>query len=196
MEFDEMKKIWDLQTKEPLYVINERALHNRIQTKKKQALHITNFSELLLLVANGAAGCFILGLSYFKQNDTIGMYLLAAWMFITALYCLVGRIKRKQKQDNFHQSMHGDLDHAIATATYQVGLSYLMRWNIVPIGALVLLVVWEGGKSFWIALGILLFFILTYYASGWEHAFYGRRKRELEVLRSKLVNTESEERLT
>src|SRR4051812_47574418 len=41
MEFDEMKKIWDSQNNEPLYAINEKALYNRILSKKKQAHHIT-----------------------------------------------------------------------------------------------------------------------------------------------------------
>src|SRR4051812_1101237 len=33
MEFDEMKKIWDAQNNQPLYVIDEKGLHNRIQSK-------------------------------------------------------------------------------------------------------------------------------------------------------------------
>ena len=34
MEFDELKKIWDSQNNEVLYAINEKALHDRIRTKK------------------------------------------------------------------------------------------------------------------------------------------------------------------
>jgi len=34
MEFKEMKKIWDTQNDEALYVINEDALHRRIKAKK------------------------------------------------------------------------------------------------------------------------------------------------------------------
>jgi len=63
--------------------------------------------------------------------------------------------------------MSGDLDHAISIATYQVRISQIMRWNVLPIGALTLLGLWEGGKPLWIALLVLLFFSLTYFASGW-----------------------------
>jgi hypothetical protein len=33
---------------------------------------------------------------------------------------------------------------------------------------------------------VLLFFALSYYAGGWEHNIYKRKKRELEVLKKKL----------
>jgi hypothetical protein len=33
MEFDEMKKIWDAQNNQPLYVLDEKALHNRFSGK-------------------------------------------------------------------------------------------------------------------------------------------------------------------
>jgi hypothetical protein len=84
--------------------------------------------------------------------------------------------------------MRGDLRHAISVATYQVHISQIMRWNILPIAALTLLGLWEGGKPIWIALIVLLFFALTYYAGGWEHNIYKGKKRELEILQNKLDN--------
>lgn len=188
MEFDEMKKIWDSQNNEPLYSINEKALHNRILSKKKQAHHITNTSELLWIIGNIGAGCFILGVNFFKQSGSIFMYFLFTWMFTIALYLLVSRIRRIKENYRFDRSMRGDLDHAISMATYQVRLSQLGRWNILPIGIFILLGVWEGGKSFWIAVGILIFLALAYYAAGWEHNIYKARKRELELLQQKLEN--------
>ena len=38
--------------------------------------------------------------------------------------------------------------------------------------------------------GIIIFFVLTNYASGWEHNIYKRKKRELEILKDKLENEE------
>jgi len=80
----------------------------------------------------------------------------------------------------------GDLRHAIAVATYQVQLSYLLRWNTLPIGILIILSVWDGGRSFWLAIGIMIFLFIANYAAGWEHNFYKSRKRELEILLNKL----------
>lgn len=188
MEFEELQQIWDSQNNKPLYAIDEKALHNRILSKKNKARHITNISELLSIMVNIGAGCFILGVNFFKPGGNLFMYFLSAWMLSTALYLLVSRIRRIKGDHRFDRSMRGDLNHAISMATYQVRLSQLMRWNILPIGILILLGVWEGGKSLWIALGIVIFFVLTNYAAGWEHNIYKARKRELEILQNKLEN--------
>ena len=188
MEFDEMKKIWDSQNNELFYGINEKALHNRILSKKKQAHHITNISELLSIIVNISAGCFVFGMNFFKQSGNIFMYCLSIWMLVSAFYLLVSRIRRIRGDYRFDRSMRGDLNHAISAATYQIRLSYLMRWNILPIGIFTLLGLWESGKSVWVVSGILIFFVLANYAGGWEHNIYKTRKRELEILQEKLEN--------
>ncbi|GAB4006316.1 hypothetical protein EXU85_02450 [Spirosoma sp. KCTC 42546] len=190
MEFDELQKIWDSQTREPLWVINENALHKRILAKKNQAHHITTISELLLLFVNSIAGGLILGINFFKHSESLFLYIMAAWMFLTALYVLMSRFRRLKGENEFDRSMLGELNHAVSMATYQVHLSQLMRWNTLPIGILSLLSIWEGGKSVWLALGVLAFFALTYFASGWEHRVYTNKKRELESLQKKLEKEE------
>jgi hypothetical protein len=186
MEFDELQQIWDAQNSQPLYAINEEALHHRIQSKMKQARKITHISELLIIIMNLGAGSLVLAFNLFKQRGNISMYLLAGWMLATALYSLVGRIRRIKGNHRFDRSMQGDLRHAISLATYQVRLSGIMRWNMLPIAALTLLGMWEGEKPFWIAGFLLIFFALAWYASNWEYSIYKNRKRELEVLQTKL----------
>lgn len=186
IEFDELKKVWDAQNMEQLYSFNETALHNRIVTKKKQGMHITNVSEFIGIVANAACGSFIFWLNYFSHKGNLFMYCLAVWMSLTALYLFIGRGRRLKADHQFNRSMYGDLAHAISVATYQVRFSQLMRWNILPIGIFILLGYWDTGKSVWIAVGTIIFFIVVSYASGWEHRFYKKRKRELEGLKAKL----------
>ncbi|UFH56854.1 hypothetical protein [Spirosoma sp. KNUC1025] len=186
MEFDELQKIWDSQTHEPLWAINEQALQKRVLAKKAQVDHITNFSELITIVVNAGAGSFVFGLNFFKSPANPWLYLMAVWMVITALYVLVGRLRRLKGISTFHRTLLDELNHAVVTATYQVRLSQLMRWNIVPIGVLVLLGIWQGEKSIWLAVGILVFLTLTYFAGGWEHRIYVAKKRELEALQQKL----------
>lgn len=186
MEFDEMKKVWDTQNNEPLYTINEEALHRHILSKKKQGLHITNTSELLLIVVNSCAACFILGMNFLKRDESIVLYILAVWLLFTALYMIVSRINRIKRNTRFDRSMHGDLDQAISVARYQVRLSQLGRWNILPITILSLFAVWNGGKSIWWIVGFAMFFVFTIYAAGWEHGIYKARKRELDALQNKL----------
>src|SRR5213075_2150863 len=158
MEFEELKKVWYAQTDQPLYAINEKAMYDLILSKKNQAHHITNISELLLIFVNIGSGILIIGLNFFKHSGNISLYLLSAWMLGSALFMLVNRIRRIKGNNRFDRSMNGDLEHAISAATYQVRISQIMRWNILPIGALTLFGLWEGGKPLWIALLVLLFF--------------------------------------
>ena len=189
MEFDEMKKIWDVQNNEPLYCINEQALHNRIVAKKHQVIHIAGFTEWLLVIVNIASGAFIVG-SNFNKHNYFSVYLLAAWMFCSAVYVLIHRISRIKEQRRFDRSLSGDLQHALAAASYQVRISHVMRWNLFPILLLILLTLWEAGKPVWLSLVVSLFFILAFYASRWELGIYKAKKRELEVLQKKLQEEE------
>ncbi len=186
MEFEEMKKIWDAQNNEPLYGINQKALHNRILSKKKKAYHITNVSELLLIIVNAGAGLFVLAVNLYRQSVNIYIYILAAWMCLGALYMLMSRIRRIKGSHRFDRSMLGDLYHAISMATYQVRLSQAGRWNILPIALLCLLGLWEGGKSVWLIVAIVILFALAAWGGRWEHSIYKARKRELEILQKKL----------
>jgi len=192
MEFEEIKKIWDMQNNETLYAINEKALHHRILSKKRSAGHIANFSELLSIFVNAGIGLFILGMAIFSPGAHVFMYLMAAWMFMTTLYLIMTRIRRRKSENRFDRSMLGDLDHAISNATYQVRLSRIMLWNSLPIGVLIPFGFWERGKlSVWILVFMLIFFAFVYYAGGWEHRIYKRKKRELEALQKKLMSEEA-----
>jgi hypothetical protein len=188
MEFEELQQIWDSQNNKPLYAINEKALHNMILSKKKVASHITNVSELLLVIVNLGAGGLVLGINLFPLSGNIFIFLMAPWMVATSMYVLVNRVRRINGEGRFDRSMHGDLSHAISVATYQERLSQLMRWNILPIAVLILLSFWQGGKSIWMAGLTMLFFVFAYYLGVWEHNIYKSRKRELETLRNMLTN--------
>jgi hypothetical protein len=186
MEFDEMKQIWDSQSNQMLFAIDEQALHNRILSKKSRARHTANFTEWLLIVVNLATGIFVTTVQQFNNTRSVFVYLMAAWAILTAGFVIVSRIRRTRDVGQFNRTMLGDLDHAISDASYQVRISFIMRWNIVPIGLFILLSFWEQGTPLWIAILVLVLFAASYYASGWEHGIYEKRKRELEVLRTKL----------
>jgi Flp pilus assembly protein TadB len=191
MEFEEIKKIWDMQNNETLYAINEKALHNRILSRKRSAGHIANFSELLVIFVNMATGLFVLWAALYQSAANIFIYLLTVWTLVTMLYVLVSRLRRRKNENRFDRSMLGDLNHAISNATYQVRLSGIMLWNGLPVGLLLLLGLWENGKlSVWIIIFMPVFFVVVFYASRWEHGIYKRRKRELEGLQKKLAGEE------
>ena len=166
--------------------MDEQALYNRILSKKKQARHITNISELLVIIVNLGSGSFALAMNLFSNQRNGYIYVLAAWMFGTALYLIVMRMRRIAANKLFDRSMRGDLLHAISVATYQVRLSQMMRWNILPMGGLSALVVYAGGKSIGVVLAMIVAFAVAFYLSRWEHNIYENKKRELEILQQKL----------
>jgi hypothetical protein len=186
MEFEEMKKIWDAQNNQPLYVIDENALHHRIQSKRSGLLHITNRSEWSLMMINLSTGIILLALNPFKPGANIFMYLESAWMFATVVYVVVSRIDRIKAGRRFDRSIHGDLDHAISVASYQVRLSRVIRWNLLPMGAIMIFSGWEAGKLVKVCAVILVAYALAFYVGTKERRMNNRRKRELQVLKEKL----------
>ncbi|MEP6734674.1 MAG: hypothetical protein ABJA70_04085 [Chryseolinea sp.] len=187
MELEELKNIWHLQDKQDPFTINMQAMNNYIQHKKEKALHLINISELLLIVVNFGAGLFTILVNKFRPPSEMFLYVLGVWMLGTALYALLFRIKRTSNANKFDRSIRGDLDYAVSTATHQVKLSRIMRWNVVPIALLTTLVMWDGQKSILFVGGSIFFFALAFYFSGWEHNIYLSKKAALEKLRNRLL---------
>jgi hypothetical protein len=69
-----------------------------------------------------------------------------------------------------------------------------MRWNILPIGIFTLVSALEWWKIYMDTCSYTDLFVLISYASRWEHNIYKARKRELEILQSKLVNEDKGDR--
>lgn len=183
MEFDELQQIWNKQNNQVMYTINEQEVQQIIEAKRDQALHITDTSELLLVIVNLGAGIFTL---WSNSTQNISIYVMSVWMLATAGWVLFGRIRRIKNSGTFDRSLLGELQHAASVATYQVRLSSVMRLNVLPIGILILMAVWEGGKPAWVTLLVVILFGLAYKVGGWEHGIYKSRRQEIEALLNKL----------
>jgi len=183
MEFDEVKSIWGAQDAQPIFRVDEQELYRKVLGRKRKALRITNISELLLIFVHLGAGGYVW---YLNTRGVFFMYLMAGWMIAVALLCVVGRVRRVVSGRRYDRSVRGELEHALAVARYQVKLSRLGRWNIILIGVFCVFGMWESGKSLWVNVFVVLFFIITYYLSGFEHAIYLRQKERLEKLYRKL----------
>jgi len=178
MDFEEMKAIWNTQSDAGGYKIDEKELYGRVLAKKGKTLRIANFTELMIIGVYAGVGIFVLVESH--------MYYLAAWMWMVALVLLISRVRRLRAARRFDRTIQGELQHALAVAKYQVRVSQLMRWNILPIALFCLWGSWEGGKSVWGMVFIVLVFVVTFYASGFEHRMYVRQKEALEALERSL----------
>lgn len=188
MEFDELKKIWDTQNNQPMYAINEKALHRRVIAKKKSASKIANWMEVILIGVNLVGGSMLLfGVLFKGKEDETFIYLLMAIMYVTPLYLFYKRSKRKKFESQFERTMMGDLEHALSNASYSEVLSRTMQVYFAFIAILTLFSLWfDKNTSLIPMIGFALLFIFTLYASTWEHKIYVRKRRELEKLKKTL----------
>ena len=186
MEFDEMKKIWDAQTSQPLYAIDEKALHNRIQSNMNHVRRLTNVSDWMLMLIYLGTGAVLLGRNPVKPGANIFMYLEAVWLFGIVAYLLVSHIRKLKASRRFDRSIQGDLHHAIWLTSYQMHISQIIRWNFLPMGVIMIFSGWEGGKLFQVGILILVSNMMAFYVTSKGYRANKRRKRELQVLKEKL----------
>jgi hypothetical protein len=186
MEFDEIRKIWDAQNNQPLYVIDEKALHKHIQSKRKSALLYANINEWMLIITYFSAGILLIVLNYVRHGVNIFMYVEAAWMLATVAYVVAHRFRRISSSRRFDRSIHGDLDHAISIANYHIHLARIMNWNLLPLGAIMIFLGWGAGKLLAISVVVLIAYPLAFYAGVKGNRVNIRRRRELQVLKEKL----------
>lgn len=187
MEFEEMRKIWDTQNNEPIYVLNEQALHNRIISKKNRANWLANINEIGIILIAVATSSYLLIKNFGGEN--IFAYFPPIALLLTGIYVVFLRIRRRKKANQFERSMLGDLDHAIDTAVYQVNFAKtFFWWFILPVMIPVILNMIMKEASIWKWFMILACIILSYALVRWElNRCHIPRKRSLEALREKLI---------
>ncbi len=186
MEFDEMKKIWDAQNNQSLYTIDEKALHNRIQSKMTKIRRFTTVSDWLLILIYLGTGFVLFRQHPINTGVNIFIYLEIAWMLATVVYLVINHIRRIKAGRRFDRTIHGDLDHAISLANYQLRLSQFVGWNLLPMGAIMILSGWEAGKLLKVSIVILLSYTLAFYVVRKGYNANKRRKQSLQALKEKL----------
>ena len=189
MEFEEMKKIWDEQNQEPLYAINEAALHKRIHSKKKRASRVSNINDFGLMGIAVITAITYSFISIINETPTFYDYLIPIIMIAIGGYVLTGRMQRKKKEHQFDRTMLGDLDHAIASVSYEAKRSKTMVWwFILPLAIPSFLNMVQSEAGIWQILSITGAFILSYAVVRWEfNRCHVPKKQKLEALRAKLT---------
>src|SRR5699024_8526179 len=115
MEFDEMKKIWDSQNEEPLYVIDEAALRRSIKSKTERANSKTNKNDFGLTAIFIVTAIIYSILSIVNGSPTIFDYLIVIFLLFIIGYIWYSRIRRKKQEQAFGHTMLDDLNHAISS---------------------------------------------------------------------------------
>lgn len=187
MEFEEMRRIWDSQNNEPLYAINEKALHRRIKAKKNKASIVSNINEITLM-----AIAILTAIPLFIKNvgvDNIYAYPPVIILLLTGVYVWIGRQKRMKKEKQFDQTIIGDLDQAIANVSFEVNRAKtFIFWYLLPLSFPVFLNMYMNEASFLKWAIVIGGFILSYIVvrAGLTYSQIPN-KRRLEALREKLM---------
>ena len=189
-----MKKIWDRQSNQALYAIDEEALHNKVLKKKDKAVRMAGRSEKVMIKSLLFGFTIIAGASVYKSDYELFASLLAVVMLLMAGLIYSKRRKRLAWQNTFDRSVLGDMDKAIANARYQVQLSKFSRSVYIVVATLTVASVVDTVDEWWKGAVISVFFVATYFAARWEHkTFYVSQRNNLEAMRDKLERLQSEE---
>ncbi len=152
MDFEEMKGIWDSQNEEPLYALNETALHAMVRRRSEHvhrcAAHSHRF-EILTGAAFGIGMFVITGIlawsdpaglithSWIKVPPTGGdlavlAFCGAIWIYY-ASYMWGARQRQLRREEDFASTLRGDLDRALAHLEFQIRMARsIVWWGLVP----------------------------------------------------------------
>ncbi len=193
MEFDDIKKIWDTQNKEPMYAINEPALHKRIHRHNQRTGRLANINEIGIMLIAISTSAFLIWDVFF---DNSSRYVLVGGLafFLISVFVFMSRRNRKKNDLRFDQSMLGELDHAITNAGYLVTFGKTFTWwFLLPASIFVYpnMVLNNASWQRWVL--ITACFILSYLVVRWElYRVHIPRMKKLEDLKQNLIKWESE----
>jgi len=217
MDFDQMKMIWDSQNEEPLYAVNETALHAMVRRRGEQLHRCAARCHLFEIVSGTAfgAGMFVLAgilawgdpawlisLSWINVPVTGGdaamLGLSGTIWFYYAAYMWGARRRQLRREEDFASSLRGDLDRALSHVEFQIRMARsIVWWGLVPccLGAYLCIVVLFHLKDAdpthlaWSGLIMLVALALSIWC---QHRAITRRfeprRRELASLRAKLAD--------
>ena len=182
-----MRKVWDRQNNEPIYVLNEKALHNSITAKKNRVNRLANINEIGMIGIAVATSTFLLFKTF--QSNNVFAYLPAIVLLLTGVYVLVLRLKRKKNINQYDQSVLGTIDHAISNASYMVDFSKtFVWWYIFPLTIPVFLNMAMNQVDLWVWVFVPASFVVSYLLVRWElNRCHLPRKKALESLKEKLL---------
>ncbi|MFQ3212975.1 MAG: Flp pilus assembly protein TadB [Marivirga sp.] len=185
MEFEEITKIWDQQNSKTLFVINEEAMHNRIRSKLKAATKENNINDFCLIAISLITAAYVL----FSKANSLWNVVTAVALLLITVFIIVNRVRRKQRNKDFDQSMLGGLNHAIENIKFEIKRAKTFTlWFLLPVAVPTVMNMIEkeatvGRWLFVVGMCMLAIFVTQL---GLQKKMKPKRKN-LEALRDKLT---------
>ena len=193
MEFEEMKKIWDSQNNQPMFVIDERTLHQQVERKVKTTKRSANMMETGLITINVFVIIYLI-IDALIDNAGWYQYLTVGAVILVSIYVATGRIRRKKKEKRFDQTLLGSLESAISDIDYLIkrGKTFVW-WYILPFAITTAISLYYNTRTAWVWLGITVLFAFASWLPKWEiRKCHLPKKRALESLRKTLTQEPDE----
>ena len=182
-----MQVIWNEQSSEKLYAIDQSALDKMIGKKAKKSIRQVILFETVLILVNFGTGGWML-YDAINENGHPFVYVLSAAYLVYGCYMIYRRFGRKTQEAQFENTILGDVDKAIYRTKYLIKEGYRMYWwYLLPIMiGFSILMIFEQ-KYTWLLLPAA-FLPLVYYGIKWEMRKLHRPRREsLESIRAALL---------
>ena len=191
MNIEEMQKYWDSANQRTLYTIDEEAMDKIILKKSISANRKGKRVENLIAWMNIIVPTILLLLSLFNDKHNVGTYLMSAFMYLSAAYILIARIRRENEWKSQGDTVLGHLDEAIHNATYTAKMTNaFLIWYILGVWILSIVQLLIDGLAWYFIAGISVLFIIGLIVGRWEQtAYHNKRRDKLIELREKIIDT-------
>jgi Flp pilus assembly protein TadB len=184
MEFDHLQKIWDAQSNQTVYAIDESTLHRRVLVHKRKSERIHRINTYGLVAISVVCSAILLGIKVADVFNIVSSIVL----MVIAVYVLIRDHRRKKALQVFDRTMAGELDFAIENIRYQIrfGQTFWL-WYVIPL-ALPKLAEMLSGKINYPSIAVMVVaLIASVLVVRWEvNSKYKPKLRQLESLKSSL----------
>ncbi|WP_188466515.1 hypothetical protein [Marivirga lumbricoides] len=185
MEFEEMTKIWDQQTKKTMFVINEKALNNRIKAKLRGSERMNNINDFGLIAISICTAAMVLIIKTISTWNLVT----AVILLLISFYIIANRLRREKRSRQFDLSLLGGVNHAIENINFEIRRSKtFILWFLLPLSVPSFMNLAQKEASIWIWLLVIGGFFLAYFVTrlGLQRSLIPK-KRNLEILKEKLL---------
>lgn len=185
MDFKDLQKVWNQQTNEPMYIIDQQALYRQIQRRAKQADLVAKTNEWGMMTIAVLTSIMLLWIG----KDTAYQILASVAMLGTGAYVFWQRRLRLASLHQQPNTILEELDQALTNANYLVRFAKtFVYWFLMPTAAVTIFRMLQKEVDLWRWLFILAAFLLSFALVRWELISKHRpRKRALEELKETLT---------
>jgi hypothetical protein len=194
MDFEELKVIWDTQSKQPLYAIDQAALRNRVIRKSRSVKLCLEFFEWSGMLALSGVAIASITEPLFEGHDWHQLFT-GTLLLIGAAFIGLNRMQRRKSEMRFDQSLLGILEKSIARLEGHIRrLGSMFYWIGIPylITIAVSFYFQHSGKPAWFWVAAMLWPFLAYWGVRREiRKGFLPRLRDFKSLRDKLAKPET-----